>query len=849
VAIDETDLSTGSVGGKVDSDDVSDAAVAAPVDDFRLRLDSPLFHRDPGMTAAAQAPLLRELTWEHVVRPASQQVVTSDDPDPVAAENERAARTTPLPTDVAPTDLVPGLKPVQPALSIESLLEQARERSAAPVDGVAIEHDQQTMDELDEAAARIAAAPEPTVPRVAPLSLTISGEIARRDAPSLPVRNDSVPLHGAGPGAIPSAELPTLAAASAAAAGAVTVTATGPGGVAATRQASIGSLLAALEQMDAAEAQYVPVVTPEQYVVPAHASPEYARVAEPVVPQPELLEHHQTAPDVQSGPVPTPAAEQRITGESAAVVPAAVARAVSVSAVEAELNRLAFLPDHEDVPGPVEVPAIVHSDVPSAPPVPSLSSAPQFTPRATAPTHPRTSFLDLAGNFTPPPRKKQRHVLRRLVTLVLVLSIIGGGLFAAKYYLLDKRWEGDVKEMVAEVEEARQLSFDHAITVSALPIDEYATQSATLSLGLTDANSAVVGSEWRALGLLSGPLDPKAIGMASLADAPAFYDPASETVFVAAGLPTDLRRFALQRALTLALLDQEYGWADRLKDSSAAVAHGTRALYDADALATATSLVDPTERASLVLQLFGLYTTYQIPAAPSPFASAVVGRLGLAMAPYVASVPVEGRDDVLVGATITDGQALDLRRLVSGLVEAPAATSRGMLYWYHVLAARLDSNTAWQAALAWGSDDVSVVGGLRGSCVTANITVDPAAVDGVTRAFQQWAAAGPAESQATVISAATGQVRVNSCDPGLDIATNDGRSRLSLGGGPLRAEQYRQLVAAQPTLPANQLACAVYGGDAVLLSDERGIIDGVAGWPAPATHAAPDPNRLGCVSG
>jgi len=67
VALDETELPKGPADGQGDGPGAGSLTSFA-ADDFRLRLDSPLFHREPGMVAA-QAPQLRELTWEHVVRP------------------------------------------------------------------------------------------------------------------------------------------------------------------------------------------------------------------------------------------------------------------------------------------------------------------------------------------------------------------------------------------------------------------------------------------------------------------------------------------------------------------------------------------------------------------------------------------------------------------------------------------------------------------------------------------------------------------------------------------------------------------------------------------------------------
>ncbi|MDO8391101.1 MAG: hypothetical protein Q7V57_11480 [Actinomycetota bacterium] len=677
----------GTVGTQADGAQRDDPVGRFSLDDFRLRLDSPLFHRDPGVATSEPAAQLRELTWEHVVRAPEAEAPTVDD--------FRA-------------QLIPA-----PALPPMSLL---------------VHH-------------------TPTAPAPAP--------------------------------------------------------------------------------------------EPEPEPEPAH-QPE---------PEPEAL--------VQVANPPWMATVDDVLAASGFTVPTPVfspsVTPPSTPAVEAELNRLAFLPDLEEPVGPVEVPRIATADQPvveAAPVMPSLSEHEMYAPRPSS-VAPRRSYSDLASSITPTSRRIKRHPVRRFFATVVLLGLLGGGLFAAKYYFFDQRWEGDTKALAAEVESARGLTFDHAVDVTTLPAGEYSSKLINVTFGLNDDNVDATAGQWRALGLLNGPLDVGTLGLAGIADSPAFYDSGSETIYVVEGLPADLERFALQRALTLALLDQEYGWGSRIAGAPPAVARGTRALYDADALATATSLVDDAERVNVNTQQQTLYTAFQIPVSTVPFATAAASRTGLALAPFFVGAPATIRDLIESDALITDGQALDLRRLVSGQPESVSAQSQGMLFWYHVLAARLDNDTAWRAALAWRGDDVSVVRGTSGVCVTALVQVDPAAFDGVVGTFQAWAGRAPAESNTSVIAVpgtTTGQLTVSACDPGAAIATNDGRTRLSLGGAPLRAEQFRHLLQAYPQLTSQQLACAVFGADSVGTGDERGILDPLEGWGALAAHPAGDPNAAGCTA-
>jgi hypothetical protein len=595
----------------------------------------------------------------------------------------------------------------------------------------------------------------------------------------------------------------------------------------------IETLLAALEQLE----QPQPVDSP-----PSAPVVQEQVVQEQVVQQPVVQEQV-----VQEQVVQQPVVQQPVVQQPAAP------RAAAPSAVEAELNRLAFVPDVEEEAGPVEVPTIAYSGqrVDADAGLPALSQHELYTARNSAPpAQSRLNLVDVATTFTPGRSRKKKNGFLRFVVFLLFIAMVGGAAYAGKYFLLDKRWEGDAKELASEVEATRGLTFDHPIKVETLTVDNYAIKLGSSAVGLTEENAAELAGEWRALGLLNGPMSMLQIGMAALPDSPAFYDATDETIYVADGMPPDLYRFGMHRALALALLDQEFGWSERVKHSAPSVVRGTRAFYDGDALATAIELTQGQERSDIVTQIFGLYGEYKIAASPAPFVTAVAGRLGVALRPYFESIPVEERSNVQKDVTITDGQALDLRRLVSGAVETAPAVSQGMLFWYHALASRIDQATAWEAALAWQSDDVSVVDSAGVQCVVAHLQVDPSALDAVTAALNEWAAAAPAASGTTITLMTTGspmQLQINACDPGTGVPTSTSTGHLALGGAPLRAEQYHILVVAQPELKSTQAACAVFGGDPVSMADERGVIDNAAGWPAPASHPAPDPNRLGCA--
>jgi hypothetical protein len=167
-----------------------------------------------------------------------------------------------------------------------------------------------------------------------------------------------------------------------------------------------------------------------------------------------------------------------------------------------------------------------------------------------------------------------------------------------------------------------------------------------------------------------------------------------------------------------------------------------------------------------------------------------------------------------------------------------------------VLAARVDDDLAWRSALSWQGDEVSTDRTSGAVCVTALFETDAWGGPTARTAFEQWAVASPEPVTLLVTERAadpstgapTGlQISIEVCDPGTRAVTNDGGSRLVLGGAPLRNEQYRRVLDQDPSLSLLQAACLVYGADPVALADERGVIDSIDGWVAPDLHPPIDP--------
>ena len=845
------------------------------LDDLGLRLDRPLFARDPGIGNTPSSPNLRELTWDYVVKPANDG----------------------SPPPSAPPDDQPVVKPVR----IEDLLSEPSAAAALLRRDEPLLEAAGPLGDADEAGPAAAPADEAATPWATDLTPTAAADAPAVDAaadeqaaaarptptPSgehrLPSLLSALTTRQPGPTTPISGDLPSLAE----------VAHTPGRGTPATSTGGAGEYDA-----DPADPDTPGRDTPAGGMPKMDPDEEHERMLavlqpEPVHREPDPVVHGLADMIVRSTPItgmaavrstsaevplltPTPAANAPAahapaagtpatgtpTAEKAATPPAGTPQ---VTAVEAELNRLAYVPDAvaEADPGPVDLPQIAVNDTAAAAPgAAAASSAPALSlsnseiyaarASAAAATQRRVAYSDFAPAAAPVRRRRKRHVFRRLITFVILLGLVAGGLFAVKKYVLDARWDKDVEPLADAVSTARGLGFDSAVKVDTLPVAEYSVALASTGLGLDPDGLTVeqIASEWRALGLLNGALDLETVGMAAMPFAPAFYDPATGRISVMEGLPEELHTFALQRALAMALLDQEYGWGARLEGASPAVRTGILALYDADAVATVLGMTSTETQEALVGQLYALYSDYSIVPSPSAYGSALSGRLGVAAWPLFRGLDDTTRASLLLDAAPVDAQVLDLRGLLDGAAPSAAANANGVLFWYHVLAARIDDDLAWRAALTWRGDAVSLLDGGTHPCVAAMFQAG-AEGDVAQAAFQQWAALASAESATSVTASANElgvALTINACDPGVAVPTSDGSPVPGLGEAPLRSEVLRLLIEQDPTLDLATAACAAASVGSLSMADERGVLDPVGGWTAPAAHGLPDPVVTGCLA-
>ena len=427
----------------------------------------------------------------------------------------------------------------------------------------------------------------------------------------------------------------------------------------------------------------------------------------------------------------------------------------------------------------VEAMAMATTAAPAPPaPIPPLQLAKiERKPGAERPTKP-VDFHALLGQagLSPQPqkRRKKRHPFRVMFKLIVVLGIIGGGLFFGKKYILDMRWDSELKPYADAVAESRELEWKKAITTEVLPMTDYVQRLSATALGPVEIEDALE-VEWRSMGLIEGELDLDTVGEYSATMRPVMYDPIDRTIYELDALPDELRDHFLYTALGMALLDQHFDWSAGLGALNPSARAGRLALIDADASQTALRIEHPSESD---LEQINAQATELLDDADIEIGGSldyptdlIAGPRGAAQHLFEDDVvrTVADRDKIIVRSVSNDGAVLDaLRGLTDRPVEIGDTTrTAGMAYWYYVLAGRLSAADAWNAAVAWDGDETLFESTPTGGCVAATISaVDEPGRVLLLNALQRWAAAGPPESAATVAELGTERIEVHSCDPG-----------------------------------------------------------------------------------
>lgn len=411
------------------------------------------------------------------------------------------------------------------------------------------------------------------------------------------------------------------------------------------------------------------------------------------------------------------------------------------------------------------------------------------------------------------------------LSILVVLAVIAGGAYVVlrggRQY--PSAWDPRVGPIATWVAEERDLAFDHPVDVQFLTDDEYreaSTGGEDVADPTQDAALDDALAQLRALGLIAGEVDlGEATDTLSDSGTLAYYDAATEKVYVRGQELTPALRVTLAHELTHVLQDQRFdlerlgdldegesstlralaeGDAGRIEDIYAAeeLTAEERTAYEADAASSGTEATEKLE-ADVPPILTALF------AAPYVFGPSLVANLDRSGGSKAIDEALQDPpgEDVLFNPLLDGTDAAGAETLT---VEAPKGSEViddgefGPTAWYLLLASRLEPSTALRATDGLAGDGYTVFRTDDRVCVQARADGDAESdVTDLNDALTAWVAQSPPDTAS--VEVVDGVVRFESCDPGADAKAVGSVSVELLQLPVLRTQLYGEVIAAEGT--------------------------------------------------
>lgn len=375
-------------------------------------------------------------------------------------------------------------------------------------------------------------------------------------------------------------------------------------------------------------------------------------------------------------------------------------------------------------------------------------------------------------------------------------------------------WDERILELVDFVEAERGLEFEHPVQVDFLTHDQFSETLRASQQDGTDTDGDDLEDllpMLRALGLVSGNVDLFDTYY-DLADSlvAAFYDPDDERIEIPApdpsgGLAVELR-VTLVHELVHALQDQHFDLdrdfdGENLDEGEDPLARraGFTALVEGDAMRVEFAYLNSLPSAEME-EFLGTEAD-QLVELDVELADVPKALVAFELTPYLLGRPLvdivalEGGDQAIdeafddpptTGTHVLNPLAY-LEREPAADLDAPAAPSNvddisdrgqlGAVDVYLVLAERIDPFRALDAADGWGNAlYVSYRDGGQTCLRIAAIGSTEQSTDGLRGAFDEWAAMAPGAADVAVSHGGSGELTIESCDPGPDAELVHDRS-------------------------------------------------------------------------
>lgn len=416
-------------------------------------------------------------------------------------------------------------------------------------------------------------------------------------------------------------------------------------------------------------------------------------------------------------------------------------------------------------------------------------------------------------------------------------------------------WDPRIAPIAEWVADERDLEFEHPVEVILQPEEEYLAQAAGDAEAGADPDEAEQDQQeledfvatLRAIGLLHGEVDINAAYSELASEGTlAYYDLATEKVYVRGDELTPSVRVTLAHELTHVLQDQHFD-LDRQADPDFAEADGLRAMAEGDAtriedIYAAEVLTDDEQAQYEVETAASVDDGQEALGDVPPVLSVVFGApytLGEAFLVYRERVDGGQPWDSVLRDPPSQEELLDpsawetdRARVADVSVEAPEGaevldeTTFDPLTWYLLLASRGDAADALEVVDGWGGDAYVAYRQEGRVCAAMAVVGDDAtATDQLRTALETWAGGDPAG--AATVTMVDGAVEVRACDPGPEAAATGTVTEDLLGVPSVRADLESSLIETGAT--ADQARCS-----------SRSVFDVVSTEQLTSTTAGPE---------
>jgi hypothetical protein len=481
-------------------------------------------------------------------------------------------------------------------------------------------------------------------------------------------------------------------------------------------------------------------------------------------------------------PVPTPVAAAAPVVDDTVVV-----RTTPPAVIVPAIGDVTSGPDSLSTAAPV-APAAPIMQAPTTDALPVIQEAtpvdlgtptlPTISAPAPRPTT-ATPFEFDPASVVPPPvrqpgRRKKRGGLKLVVTLLVLIALVAGGLVLGQSYLFPGDWDDATAPYAETVVAATGVEFAEPLSIVAEPTADFATRLQVQFATVPPDQLA----RWRALGLASGAVDDVTIAQQLTGWQDAVYSTIDGQVYHDAGAMGPALDPQLTQEMAAASLDQQFGWSveqprrtlDAAAATSAEVLRQTRAVAQSSSFAGPVPPV-PTEVVDVLPPVIG----YRMlaPHVYAQFDATIDAGDGTnVLADLGTGGPgILGRDmpTVAAGPTMLDGD-----------VATAAPVARDRSFWYLVFAGYLDARTAYDASEAVVESAITAATRGNTQCVSATFSGTGVEATATLRdALTAWSASAPAEMVSSFQVLPDGTLQLVSCDPGagFDAATRPGVAR------------------------------------------------------------------------